>query len=75
MADIRSGVVGWRMRGVKGFTRRLVRDERGLSSIEYGFIAALIAVGIIISVGTIGASLTARLAVLGARMAEVTGGG
>lgn len=37
--------------------RRLLRDQRGVSAIEYAFLAALIAMSIIISVGQVGSSL------------------
>jgi|SwirhisoilCB1_FD_contig_81_2048820_length_275_multi_4_in_0_out_0_1 pilus assembly protein Flp/PilA len=38
--------------------RRFVNDESGVTAIEYGLIAGLIAVGIIGAVGTIGTKLT-----------------
>ena len=38
---------------------RFVRDESGATAIEYGLIAALIAVVIITAVGTVGTNLTA----------------
>lgn len=37
--------------------RRFVRDEDGVTAIEYGLIAALIAVGIIAALSTIGTDL------------------
>ena len=37
---------------------RILRDERGATAIEYGLIAALIAVAIITAVGTVGSHLT-----------------
>lgn len=37
--------------------RRFVRDEEGVTAIEYGLIAALIAVAIILSVTAVGTSL------------------
>jgi pilus assembly protein Flp/PilA len=36
----------------------LLRDERGATAIEYGLIAALIAVAIITAVGLVGTNLT-----------------
>jgi pilus assembly protein Flp/PilA len=36
------------------FGKRLGRDEEGATAIEYGLLAALIAVGIIALVGTLG---------------------
>lgn len=40
------------------FARILLRDERGATAIEYGLIAALIAVAIIATVTTLGTNLT-----------------
>lgn len=40
-------------------TRRFLRDEEGVTAIEYGLIAALIAVVIIAAVQLIGTNLTA----------------
>ncbi len=34
--------------------KRFIRDERGLETIEYSIIAALIVVGVIVILGTIG---------------------
>ena len=50
----------WRlvMRHVWNATRRLLREEEGVTAIEYGLIAALIAVAIIVSVDAVGAALT-----------------
>jgi pilus assembly protein Flp/PilA len=36
----------------------LLRDDQGATAIEYGLIAALIAVAIITAVGTVGSNLT-----------------
>jgi pilus assembly protein Flp/PilA len=41
------------------FIRDLVRDEDGVTAIEYGLIAALIAVVIVTAVQTVGTGLTA----------------
>lgn len=38
-------------------TRRFLRDEEGVTAIEYGLIAALIAVAIIVTVTTLGTDL------------------
>ena len=38
-------------------TRRFLRDEEGVTAIEYGLIAALIAVAIILSVTAVGTQL------------------
>ena len=39
------------------FIKKLARNEKGATAIEYGLIAALIAVGIIAIVGTLGGQL------------------
>jgi pilus assembly protein Flp/PilA len=41
------------------FGKRLLADEDGATAIEYGLLAALIAVGIIAAVSTLGDSLQA----------------
>jgi pilus assembly protein Flp/PilA len=41
-----------------GFLRTLIRDENGATAVEYGLIAALIAVAIIATVTTLGGNLT-----------------
>jgi pilus assembly protein Flp/PilA len=38
--------------------RRLVGDRRGVTAIEYGLIAALIAVAAVVIMGTVGTDLT-----------------
>lgn len=39
------------------FSKRLAKDDQGATAIEYGLLAALIAVGIIALVGTLGDTL------------------
>ncbi len=39
---------------------RFIKDESGATAIEYGLIAALIAVAIIVAVSAVGNSLSAR---------------
>ena len=46
--------------------RRFVKDESGVTAIEYGMIAALIALGIIGGVTTIGGKLTTAFTNIGA---------
>jgi pilus assembly protein Flp/PilA len=41
-----------------GFAKRLRADEDGASGIEYGLLAALVAVGVIGAVATLGENLT-----------------
>lgn len=40
-------------------TRRFLRDEEGVTAIEYGMIAALIAIVILVAVGVVGENLNA----------------
>lgn len=44
---------------------RLLHDERGATAIEYGLIAALIAVVIITALGTIGNKLNTKFSTIG----------
>jgi pilus assembly protein Flp/PilA len=41
------------------FLKSFARDEEGVTAIEYGLIAALIAVAIIVAAGTVGTNLDA----------------
>jgi pilus assembly protein Flp/PilA len=45
---------------MKSLISRFVKDERGVTAIEYGLIATLIAVAIITSVTTVGTNLTTK---------------
>jgi pilus assembly protein Flp/PilA len=45
---------------MKTLILRFVKDERGVTAIEYGLIATLIAVAIITSVTTVGTNLTTK---------------
>ena len=47
---------------------RFVRDESGATAIEYGLIAALIAVVIITAVGLVGTNLTATFNTIQAKI-------
>jgi pilus assembly protein Flp/PilA len=40
------------------FFARLIRDETGVTAIEYGLIAALIAIAAVTIMGTVGTNLT-----------------
>lgn len=40
------------------FIRKMLKDNKGATAIEYGLIAALIAVAAIVAMGNIGKSLT-----------------
>lgn len=45
------------MKNFLNATRRFLRDEEGVTAIEYGLIAALIAVVIIVGAGLVGTNL------------------
>jgi pilus assembly protein Flp/PilA len=45
---------------MKNIVLRFLKDERGVTAIEYGLIASLIAVAIITSVTTVGTNLTTK---------------
>lgn len=47
---------------------RCIRDERGATAIEYGLIAGLIAVVIIVAVGLVGADVLAIFTALAAAL-------
>jgi pilus assembly protein Flp/PilA len=51
---------------------RFAQDESGVTAIEYGLIAALIAVVIIVAVTTVGTDLKATFNAVGAALAAVT---
>ena len=54
-------------------TRRFLRDEEGVTAIEYGLIAALIAVAIIVAVQLIGTNLNLTFARVAACLTGGTG--
>ncbi len=53
---------------LKSFLATLVRDEKGATAIEYGLIAALIAVVIIGALTTLGTDLTAKFNTIAAAL-------
>ena len=53
-----------------GLIRSFLRDESGATAIEYGLIAALIAVVIISALGTIGRNLNASFTRIGTSLAS-----
>ncbi len=56
------------------FFKNLVRDEQGATAIEYGLIAALIAVAAITAMSALGTTLTGTFTNVSAKMAPgVTG--
>ena len=54
---------------MKATIRRFVRDEAGVTAMEYGLIAALIAVVIITAVTTIGTNLTGTFNTVAGKLA------
>ena len=53
------------------FLKRFIRDEDGVTAIEYGLIAALIAVVIITAVALVGTNLAAVFNRIGVRLGLV----
>ena len=53
---------------------RFVNDESGATAIEYGLIAALIAVGIIAAATTLGNGLSSIFSAIGTRLSTEAGG-
>ncbi|QKC83469.1 Flp family type IVb pilin [Mesorhizobium sp. NZP2077] len=49
---------------------RYIRDESGATAIEYGLIAALIALAIITGAGALGNSINAKFTTIGTRVAS-----
>ena len=45
---------------MSNFVARFIKDESGATAIEYGLIASLIAVAIIVAVTSVGTALTAK---------------
>jgi pilus assembly protein Flp/PilA len=60
---------------MKSLFNRFVKDESGATAIEYGLIAALIAVVLIAVLGTIGTNLNARFQEVATALAGAGGGG
>ena len=56
------------------FLKRLLRDDSGATAIEYGLIAALIAVAAVTVLGTVGGNLTATFQTVAALLAHGPGG-
>ncbi len=46
------------MKNLMNNVKRFVQDEEGVTAIEYGLIASLIAVAIIVAVGSVGTNLS-----------------
>ncbi|MCF6343379.1 MAG: Flp family type IVb pilin [Devosiaceae bacterium] len=48
--------------------KRFIKDESGATAIEYGLIAALIAVGIIVAATTLGTELSSMFSRIGTKL-------
>jgi len=55
---------------IRKFLAALRRDEKGATAIEYGLIAALIAVTIITIVGTVGSNLLATFTTISSGLTQ-----
>ena len=51
------------------FAQKFIRDEEGVTAIEYGLIAALIAVAIIVSVTLVGSKLDVLFTFIAGKLA------
>jgi len=54
-------------------TRRFLRDEEGVTAIEYGLIASLIAIAIIVAAGLVGDGLDATFDTIAACLGQGSG--
>lgn len=54
------------------FITKFIREEDGVTAIEYGLIAALVAVAIVVGAGALGAALNGLFTRLGLCMATPT---
>ncbi|MGN6100548.1 MAG: Flp family type IVb pilin [Devosia sp.] len=54
------------------YIAQFAKDESGATAIEYGLIAALIAVGIIVAATTLGSSLSGLFNKISTKMSNVT---
>lgn len=54
---------------------RFMKDESGATAIEYGLIAALIAVAIIVTVTTVGTDLNTTFTKVSTELTKANGGG
>jgi pilus assembly protein Flp/PilA len=55
--------------------RRFVKDDSGATAIEYGLIAALVSVAIIVMLGTLGDNLNLTFKTVSDELAGAAGGG
>ena len=50
---------------MKAMIKRFLSDEKGLETVEYALIAALITIAAIVAIGTVGQNVAARFGDLG----------
>lgn len=60
---------------MKNFVSRFIKDESGATAIEYGLIAALIAVVLITVLGTVGTNLQGKFQEVSDGIANAPAGG
>jgi pilus assembly protein Flp/PilA len=53
---------------MRAFFSKLLKDESGVTAIEYGLIAALIAVAAVAVMGNVGTNLTATFSTVAAKL-------
>ena len=56
------------------FLARFVKDESGVTAMEYGMIAALVAVAILTALGTIGTQLNTTFTKIGTALTNANAG-
>ncbi|VVE25750.1 pilus assembly protein PilA [Pandoraea cepalis] len=56
------------MKTIVKFCQRFIQDESGVTAVEYGLIAALIAVVILVSVGVVGSQLNSTFSTIGSAL-------
>jgi len=59
---------------MKTLLKNFVRDESGVTAMEYGMIAALVAVAILTALGTIGTQLNTTFTKVGTALTTANGG-
>ena len=60
------------MQSLKQLARRFARDTSGATAIEYGLIAAMIAIGSLVGMVAMGGGVTATWTNIATRVSEVT---
>jgi len=63
------------MKTVRMFLKKLHRDEKGVTALEYGLLAALIAAVIIVSVQGLGQTIDTTFKTIDGKMSTVNSGG